>query len=438
MRKIRYAILLGGDIFLLYLSLLLTVLFGFWKLFSWQIFFQHLLPFTILYLFWLIIFYIFSLYDLDFLGSKLDLATRIGWSILFCFGLGITFFYVFPIFNITPKINLLIDLFLVGGLIFLWRRIFYSLSSSKNLQRIAFLGKNSLANKLLKKIQSNPQLGYKAIGFLDSKKSILSQIKRKKIDILIIDKSLINKKKTLKQLYQCLPQRIIFIDVKKAYEMFFSKVPVDSLDENWFLENLREGEKKIYDKIKRIEDIIFSIIIIIATFPFWSIIPLFIKLEDNGPIFYKQKRVGKNGETFLLWKFRSMIEGAEKKGPKWAKENDPRVTKIGSVLRKIHLDEIPQMINVLKGDISLVGPRPERPEFVKKLEKEIPYYHLRHIIKPGFTGWAQVKQYGKYARSIKDSHEKFQYDLYYIKNRSLLLDLGILLKTFQLFFFKNN
>jgi lipopolysaccharide/colanic/teichoic acid biosynthesis glycosyltransferase len=128
-----------------------------------------------------------------------------------------------------------------------------------------------------------------------------------------------------------------------------------------------------------------------------------------------------------------MKVGAEKRGkPKWAEKEDPRVTKVGKVLRKLHLDELPQMINVLKGDISLVGPRPERPEFVKKLEKQIPYYHLRHIIKPGFTGWAQIKF--RYARSVMDSFEKFQYDLYYIKNRSIFLDLGILLKTFQLLF----
>jgi lipopolysaccharide/colanic/teichoic acid biosynthesis glycosyltransferase len=129
-----------------------------------------------------------------------------------------------------------------------------------------------------------------------------------------------------------------------------------------------------------------------------------------------------------------MVKEAEKEGPKWAEIEDQRVTKVGKFLRRFHLDEIPQMINVIRGDISLVGPRPERPEFVEKLEKEIPYYNLRHIIKPGFTGWAQIKF--RYARSVMDSLEKFQYDLFYIKNRSLLLDLKILLKTAQLIFKK--
>jgi len=130
------------------------------------------------------------------------------------------------------------------------------------------------------------------------------------------------------------------------------------------------------------------------------------------------------------------VEAESKTGPVWAKEQDPRVTRVGRWLRRIHFDELPQMINVLKGDISLVGPRPERPEFVEKLEKEIPHYHVRHLIKPGFTGWAQIKF--RYGRSIMDSREKFQYDLYYLKNRSLILDLGILLKTFQLFLKKND
>ena len=129
-----------------------------------------------------------------------------------------------------------------------------------------------------------------------------------------------------------------------------------------------------------------------------------------------------------------MKKGAEKEKAIWAKKRDSRITKIGGFLRRTHLDELPQMFNILKGDISLVGPRPERPEFVKKLEKEIPHYHLRDLIKPGFTGWAQIKF--RYGRSVMDSFEKFQYDLYYIKNRSLILDLGILLKTFQLFFKK--
>jgi exopolysaccharide biosynthesis polyprenyl glycosylphosphotransferase len=227
---------------------------------------------------------------------------------------------------------------------------------------------------------------------------------------------------------------INFLDFATAYEIITEKVPVSTISKIWFLENLKEGEKKIYDKFKRVFDVFLSFLILILTSPLWPFIVLAIKIEDKGPVFYKQERVGKNKKIFKLIKFRSMVPQAEKEGPKWAEIEDQRVTKVGKFLRRFHLDEIPQMINVIKGDISLVGPRPERPEFVEKLEKEIPHYNLRHIIKPGFTGWAQIKF--RYARSVMDSLEKFQYDLYYIKNRSLFLDLKILLKTFNLFFKK--
>ena len=251
---------------------------------------------------------------------------------------------------------------------------------------------------------------------------------------MILAENLDKNPRLAKELYKCLSLKINFMDLAKAYETLFYKIPIDFISQTWFLENLAEGEKRIYDKFKRIGDILAAAFIIAITSPLWLILAWLIKSEDKGPVFYKQKRVGKDRKEFLLWKFRSMKVGAEKGRPLWAKENDPRITKIGKVLRKLHLDELPQMINVLKGDISLVGPRPERPEFVKKLEKQIPHYHLRHIIKPGFTGWAQIKF--RYARSLMDSHEKFQYDLYYIKNRSFFLDLGILLKTFQLLFKK--
>lgn len=225
------------------------------------------------------------------------------------------------------------------------------------------------------------------------------------------------------------------MDLAQAYEIICEKIPISFVSQTWFLENIKEREKGFYEKLKRVIDIIFSLFILFFTFPFWPFIILAIKLEDGGLVFYSQKRIGKGGFPFLLTKFRSMKKEAEKEtGAVWAEKEDLRITKVGRFLRRAHLDELPQMFNILKGDISLVGPRPERPEFVSQLEKEIPHYHLRYLIKPGFTGWAQIKF--RYARSLMDSHEKFQYDLYYIKNRSLFLDLRILFKTFQLFFKK--
>jgi exopolysaccharide biosynthesis polyprenyl glycosylphosphotransferase len=181
-------------------------------------------------------------------------------------------------------------------------------------------------------------------------------------------------------------------------------------------------------KIKRLMDIVFSLIILIVTLPITLLVAIAIKLDSEGPVFYKQIRVGKDGKEFKIYKFRSMFKDAEKHtGPVWSTKDDPRITRVGKILRKFRLDEIPQFINVLRGEMSLVGPRPERPYFVEKLSKEIPLYKRRLKVKPGITGWAQVKH--KYDESIEDVKKKLQYDLYYIENISLRMDLKILFRT---------
>lgn len=207
------------------------------------------------------------------------------------------------------------------------------------------------------------------------------------------------------------------------------------------LEDINEDEFKQYaalvgdidSALKKLIDFFagaFSLLVNLALFP---IIAVAIKLTSPGPIFYSQKRVGKDGKIFTLYKFRTMVQDAEKEGPRWAKEKDERVTKIGNILRRTHLDELPQAINLLRGDISLVGPRPERPEFVAILEKEIPHYRLRELVKPGIVGWAQLNF--PYGDSIEDAREKLKYDLYYIKNRSILFDIIITLKSIKITLF---
>lgn len=254
-------------------------------------------------------------------------------------------------------------------------------------------------------------------------------------ETVIFQNGLEKERRFQKIFFEGIKNEIGFLHERVAFETFAEKVFIQDLSFSWFLENVRVEEKFFYEKMKRILDILFASIFLITTLPLWLLFAFLIFLEDQGPIFLRQKRVGKNGKIFYLLKFRSMTEDAEKEGAVWAEEEDKRITKVGRFLRESHLDELPQLINILKGEISLVGPRPERPEFVGLLEKEIPFYFLRHIVKPGFTGWAQIKF--RYARSIQDSLEKFQYDLYYIKNRSLFLDLKILLQTFRLLLSKN-
>ncbi|MDP2951454.1 MAG: sugar transferase [bacterium] len=432
MLKIRQFILVTGDLALAFFALFLTLLVRYFGNFSQDILNAHLIPFTIIYLVWLLCFYIFGLYDLTGMRQATELLRKTLKTFAVCFLLALAFFYLIPFFGITPKRNLLIDILIFGALVFFWRRLFCFLFSSLYLQKVAFIGKTETALNLAKELNENPQFGYKSIGFLEANDSLKEKLLKENIKTIILSQDTSNNSALTDKLYQLLSLKITFWEIDKAYEKILQKVPIDALKQEWFLKNLAALNKEGYDKVKRVFDFIMALILLILTSPFWLLIALAIKLEDGGKVFYQQKRVGKDNKAFTMFKFRSMVELAEQNGAKWCEDKDERRTKVGKVIRRLHLDEFPQMLNVLKGDISTTGPRPERPEFVCELEKAIPHYHLRHLIKPGFTGWAQTR-WIKYARTKQDSFEKFQYDLYYLKNRSFALDLSILLRTFQLF-----
>ncbi len=209
-------------------------------------------------------------------------------------------------------------------------------------------------------------------------------------------------------------------------------VSPEDLDEDSFI-RLFGRKNSVYEFLKRIIDVLSGLIGLVLLAVFFPTIGLLTKLTSPGPLFYSQTRIGKGDRIFVLYKFRTMVPDAEKEGPRWAEEKDERVIKIGYVLRRLHLDELPQAVNLLKGDLSLVGPRPERPEFTALLEKEIPHYHLRHLVKPGVLGWAQLNY--SYGDSVEDAREKLKYDLYYIQKRSFLMDALIILKSIKIVLF---
>jgi exopolysaccharide biosynthesis polyprenyl glycosylphosphotransferase len=221
-------------------------------------------------------------------------------------------------------------------------------------------------------------------------------------------------------------------DFTAFYEQYQSKVPVVHLKHGWFVEGggFYLLQNKIGLKIKRIIDIILSATGILVLSPLILIAGILVKLDSRGPVIYSQLRVGLNGKCFYIYKIRTMINDAESDGVKWALDDDPRITRVGRFLRKTRIDELPQLLNVLKGDMSFIGPRPERSEFIKQLVNEIPYYDLRHLVLPGITGWAQVMY--PYGASVEDAREKLEYDLFYIKDYSLLLDFAILMKTLRI------
>jgi sugar transferase (PEP-CTERM system associated) len=225
-------------------------------------------------------------------------------------------------------------------------------------------------------------------------------------------------------------------DAATFFERETCQIRVDSLQPSWLVFGGGFDQSFVRTFIKRSFDIVCSVIILALTLPLMLLAALAVKLQDGGPVFYSQERVGKDGKTFFVHKFRSMRTDAEKGGkPQWAQQNDPRITRIGNFMRKTRIDELPQILNVFKGEMSFVGPRPERPYFVEQLIEVVPYYNVRHSVKPGITGWAQVR-YG-YGSSAEDALQKLQYDLYYVKNNSLFLDVLILIDTLKVVLFRS-
>ncbi len=232
----------------------------------------------------------------------------------------------------------------------------------------------------------------------------------------------------IQELLECKMNGINVMDIATFYEKERGYIRMDSLQPSWLVFSRGFDQSLIRSLIKRIFDLCASILLLIVTFPIMLITMIIILLEDGKPIFYRQERIGRGGSIFSVIKFRSMRNDAEKGGkPQWSTQDDPRITRIGKIIRKLRIDELPQIINVLKGEMSFVGPRPERPYFVDMLIAQVPYYNIRHSVKPGITGWAQVRY--PYGSSVEDSIEKLQYDLYYVKNHSLFLDLIILIDT---------
>lgn len=217
------------------------------------------------------------------------------------------------------------------------------------------------------------------------------------------------------------------IDGHQLFEEVSGRLSIDQLRPSALIFSTGFKRRAGTMALKRIVDLVASTIGLLVLAPFLCLVALLIKVDSPGPVFYRQMRVGLRGQPFMIWKFRSMHNEAERNGPRWAEKNDPRVSRIGRILRKTRLDEVPQLYNVMRGEMSLVGPRPERPVFVEELRNVIPYYDIRHTVRPGLTGWAQTQF--RYGATAEDAHAKLQYDLYYVKNMTFVLDARILIET---------
>lgn len=262
---------------------------------------------------------------------------------------------------------------------------------------------------------------------LASQNNLLEMAKQANADEIVV--AVDHKKEVFpsEALLKCKLFGIEIIDIVSFYEREAGIIKIDWVSPSWFIfaDGFQRGKWR--KRFKRWSDILFSSCLLLMFWPIMLLVTLLVVLEDRGPIFYKQIRVGENGKNFNLLKFRSMKVNAEIGGAQWAKKDDNRVTRVGRIIRQLRFDELPQILNVFKGEMSFVGPRPERPEFVEMLQKKIPFYSERHAVKPGITGWAQVCY--PYGATEQDAFEKLQYDLYYVKNNSLFLDLVVMLQT---------
>ncbi|MFZ3089026.1 MAG: TIGR03013 family XrtA/PEP-CTERM system glycosyltransferase [Nitrospirota bacterium] len=387
-----------------------------------------------------------DLYNTKIIRSKQEIIIRslqaIG-AVAIIFS--ITYFFI-PNLIIGRGIFLMSIVFL-AIITIAWRLLYlWAISLNALDEKILIVGTGETAQDVAKRILNKEKIGYNIVGFVSEDDSLKigtslvnpSVIGRYDDICRIVEKEGISKiivalserrgRLPMDTLLKCKLKGVKIEDDTTFYEGINGKLHLESLKPSWliFSDGFRKSRVSIVGK--RFMDITTSLMAMIIVLPVMVIVAFLIKLDSKGPVFFKQERVGEGGEVFTLLKFRSMREDAEAKtGPVWAKKEDDRVTRLGTIIRKTRIDELPQLINVLKGDMSFVGPRPERQFFVEQLIEKIPYYSLRESVKPGVTGWAQICY--PYGASEEDAYEKLQYDLYYIKNMSFLLDLTIIFET---------
>jgi exopolysaccharide biosynthesis polyprenyl glycosylphosphotransferase len=392
---------------------------------------QHYSLFSFIFPVWILIYFIEGLYTLTTYNPA-NLSISILRSTFLSVLISLLLFYVIPneYFLITPKITLLLTAVITIPLLHSWRKFFflyYGLADQQ--QGTLLIGSISTLELAVDELVRKPHLGYRLVGTLTPEEAV-NYVPTAETKLVAIERNLKNSPELYKKYFSMLGSGIEVMDLAKFTEEISGKIPLQSIDESWFIEYCGHIQGRSYDICKGLIDRLVAILLIILIFPVYLLLLPLLLIVHGRPIFFKQTRTGLNNKPFTLYKLRSMVIDAEKAGAQWAKPGDARITPVGHFLRKTRLDELPQLINIFKGEMSLVGPRPERPEIIdSKLAPNIPFYNLRHLVKPGVTGWAQVTF--RYGFSQEDSAEKLQYDLFYVKNKSLWLDIVIIIKTIK-------
>ena len=393
-------------------------------------------------------FYYNDLYDLTVVHSRAELLVRVMRAA------GTAALVLASVSVVLPAINIGRGVFLTSvGLLLIvvpaWRIAFDGLTQDPHLEeRVLIVGTGPVAQMVARQIQSQHDFAYRIVGYLDdedggdhdlplpllgsavdvARLAGLHQINR--VIVAISDR---RGHLPIQELLRAKLSGVRIEDAATTFERITGKILTDGLTPSWFIFSDGFTASRGTRALKRVIDVVLAAVGLVLAAPLMLLTALAVRLDSPGPIFYKQERVGENDRLFTLCKFRSMRSDAEKGTPIWAKSNDNRVTRVGRFIRLTRLDELPQLLNVLRGDMSFVGPRPERPYFVQQLTAQIPFYAERHAVKPGVTGWAQVRY--RYGSSVEDAMEKLRYDLYYIKHLSIVFDLTIVLDTVKVILF---
>src|SRR3989344_5541968 len=409
-----------GDIIFFITTLWLTLFLRYFEIPTITVFYSHIIPFSFLFIVWIIIFFIAGLYDKHTVILKRRLPSIILNAQIVNMVLAAMFFFFIPYFGITPKTNLFIYLFISFAVIVFWRIYLFPLFESGKRQNALLMASGNEMIELKEEINNNTRYNFYFKFALDLnldkvdseaiKEYLRKCVKENNISMVVADTGNEKILSVMPFLYNIIfiQSSFRFLDFQKIYENIFDRVPLSL--------------------VKRLVDIVFSIALGILSLPVYPLVFLAVKLGDKGPLFIIQERVGMDNRPIYIFKFRSMSIYEREK-----------ITKVGGILRRTRIDELPQLWNVLKGDLSLVGPRPEIPRLAKLYEKEIPYYNIRHFVQPGLSGWAQIhhNKPPKFGAQYDETKEKLSYDIYYIKNRSLLLDFYIYLKTIKTLFLRS-
>jgi len=413
---------------------------------------QGFLKASLVTAFCLAAFYLYDLYDFVVMHDRRELVLRLVQALgLASIALGITM-YLVPALLIGRGVSL-IALPLALALMVMWRVAAHWLLGHPNVgEKILIVGSGASAIEVAREVLERRDAGYRIVGFVDNTPELIGQsiinprviglteelpavVRREGINRIIVALGERRGQFPTQQLLDLsLSGDVAIEECASFYERLTGRVSLDMMRPSWLIFSGRGRQGRVGVTVRAAVHRVVALVGSLVSLPVALLTAILIKLDSRGPVLYSQERVGKNGRAFRLYKFRSMRTDAEKDGPVWAsKAGDDRATRVGRVIRKIRVDEIPQFWNILRGEMNFVGPRPERPHFVKQLAEEIPFYEQRHLIPPGLTGWAQIKY--PYGASVEDARQKLQYDLYYIKNQSLVLDAIILFETVKTILF---